>query len=138
MKNMSEKLNNMDLFNKFVVELLADLYSKFPVQQDIMIEKYTYLDSNERNSIFYSSIRFLEQERFVTYSKDIYGGFLKVALTSKSLKLLGEPDTLSKSKTLYSRIKETIEIGTSEAYGLLVKEIINQSINTAIEKITNE
>lgn len=135
---MDDNPNNMDLFNQFVIEILGNLYEKFPVEQDLHLDEYEDLNSAENSCIFFSTIKFLNREKCISFSKQIYGGFLGVSLTSKSLTLLGTPTSLSKSKTLISQIRESLKTGTTEAYNNIAKEIIKHSVDFAVEKLTKE
>jgi len=56
---------NMDLFNKLTLHLLIRLHDNFPVKINVTIEDYSELDNSENISIFFDTIKFLKDEKFI-------------------------------------------------------------------------
>lgn len=136
---MSSNESNMDLFNELTVLLLARLYENFPVEQDILINDYAEFDNEEKNEIFFSTIKFLTKEEFITHTTQPYGGFIGVSLTSKGLNILGvKPVSVSKSASLVALFKDTLENGSIEAYKTCVKELTKAALTLSAEKLTKD
>lgn len=128
-----------DEFNKLTITLLSNLYDSFPVEQDVAISEYDHLDTAENSGIFFSTLKFLNNEGYVSYSTQIYGGFLAVRLTSKGLSLLNStPSSISKSESLISVFKEAVKEGTSLSYKTCIKELTSLSLSSIAKRIASE
>jgi len=120
--------NNIDIFNKFCGDLLARLYETFPVEKDLKITDFEYLDNEELSDIFFSSIKFLKREGFINFSMAFYGGYTSVCLTAKALALLNSvPKSLETNETLGSQLSNVVKEGKSEVIKKVVSEIIRAS-----------
>ncbi|MGC1951617.1 MAG: hypothetical protein WA970_03345 [Gammaproteobacteria bacterium] len=136
---MENNERNMEKFNEFTTKLLSNLHDTFPVEQDIMITEYRDLDTVENSAIFFSTIKFLEKEGYISHSDQIYGGFLAVCLTLKGLAVLNsKPASISKSETLINKFRRAIKVGTAESYSTCIKELTKLSVSYVSEKITKE
>lgn len=128
-----------DEFNKLTITLLSKLYDTFPVEQDVMLSEHDHLDTAENSEIFFSTLKFLNDEGYVSYSTQIYGGFLAVRLTSKGLALLNStPSSISKTESLISVFKDAVKDGTSQSYKTCIKELTSLSLSSIVKKIADE
>ncbi len=121
---------NIDLFNRFCGELLSRLYESFPVEKDIILEDFEYLDNEESNSIFFSSINFLKKEGFISYNMAAYRAFTQVGLTAKALTLLDAvPQSIKTKRTRGDELKNIIKEGKSEVIKKIISELIKASMD---------
>jgi hypothetical protein len=123
------KKNNIELFNKFIEDLLLRLYENFPIEKNICITDFEYLDNKESSSIFFSSVKFLKKEEFLNYNEAVYGAYTQVVLTTKSLSLLNAiPASIEAKQTVGKELEVAVKEGKSE----LIKKITGEILKTAI------
>jgi hypothetical protein len=95
---------------------------------DIRIEEDypEYYNSND-SKIFHSTIKFLNEEKFIRYEKAVYGGYISVVLTSKGLAALRLPmsDILDDKETIGSKIKSIVNEGSKEGIKTLIRILIS-------------
>ncbi len=102
------KMSDKSKFDECANTILNILYESFPIQKDLAIRCFQKWDTVENSDIFFSTIQFLENEGFIQYIEAVYGAYLGVTLTSKSLTLLNsKPESISLNMLLGSRIAET-------------------------------
>lgn len=123
------KESNIDLFNTFAGELLERLFNKFPVEQDIRVEEFSYLDNETNSDIFSSSVRFLHREGFIRYSQAGYGSFVGVVLTAQGLTVLNSiPELLKVKESVGNKIGSALKSGSSEVIKAIIREIVKISM----------
>ncbi len=123
--------NNIDLFNKFCGELLSNLYESFPVERDISLTDFRYLDDEKNSDIFFSSLQFLNKEGFIDYREAVYGAFIGVSLTTKSLSLLNLVlSSLQTNATFGKELKTVVREGKSEVVKKLIGELFKLSLES--------
>ena len=132
---MTHQKKNIETFNKFVAEFLKQLYSHFPVKKDYKLEDYDYLNNVDDSDIFFSSIRFLQEENYIRVKHPFGGGFSGVCLTAKGLDVLNsKPISISKSGNVAALIQDSLKSGSKEA----IKSAINEVIKVGATYISNK
>lgn len=122
--------NNIELFNKFSGDLLAKLYKTFPVENNVLVTDFKYLDNKENSKIFFSSVRFLKREGFIDYNEAVYGAFTQARLTTKSLTLLNSiPSSIETKETFGKELETVVKEGKSE----LIKKVIGELFKASIK-----
>jgi len=121
-------MENIEKFDKCTAEILVLLYKSFPIVVDIRIEEdYPEYDNSNDSKIFHSTIKFLNEEKFIRYEKAVYGGYIGVVLTSKGLAALRlpMPDILDDKETIGSKIKSILNEGSKEGIKTLIRVLIS-------------
>jgi len=119
---------NIEFFNELVIDVFNELYSSFPVPiqplclDDLMkyqsIKNINALYDEDRVIHFFnSSIKWLGDNGFITYSSNSGDCFSLVVLTSKGLGLLSSPmkNLTTSNKTLGASIQEAVKSGSKKA-----------------------
>ncbi len=119
-------MTNIEKFEYCSAELLAQLYQSFPVKMHISISDYGHYDNEDNSSLFFSTIEFLNDEKFIRYDSDIYGGYMGVILTSKGLAILNStlPEITDDKETVGNKIINAVNENSKE----LIKKLINKFI----------
>ena len=122
--------NNMDDFNKCVAVVFDLLYKEFPIETEIIVDNLAKNVNEEISKIYFATIRFLEQERFIHCKKAVYGGFVGVVLTAKGLSVLNiTPDSIKKKETIANRISNALKTGSKEAVRVVIQEALKVSVS---------
>jgi hypothetical protein len=121
-------MTNIEKFEQCSAELLAQLYQSFPVKMHISIRDYAHYDNEDNSGLFFATIEFLNDEKFIRYDSDIYGGYMGVILTSKGLAILNstQPEIIDDKETIGHKITHAVNENSND----LIKTLINTLLKT--------
>jgi len=130
---------NIDLFNRFTLDIFQRLYLSFPVAIDLDVRTVlgsvtppdaTFDESFDAVFMASEAMRFLASEGFLTHQEDPTGGHqcLQVRLTMKGLAVLGRmPASLERKESLISKILAVGGKGIKDAASEQVQELASQA-----------
>ncbi len=88
--------------------------------------KTSPLSTQWKNSdIFYDTFKFLSNENYINFQRQVYGGFIGVTLTSKGLSVLNAvPDSLKEKEAFSLSLKNALKNGSEEVLADTMKKLI--------------
>ena len=127
-------MSNLEQFNEISAVIFPKLYESFPSKIDIRISDFPKNDTEENSQIFFDTLNFYSDEKFITFEQKVYGAYKGVRLTSKGFSVLNAdaPVRLYRDSSFIDAIKNVAEIGKSE----LIKEIISTAVKYGIRTIS--
>lgn len=117
-------MSNIEKFEQCCAELLVLFYESFPVKVNISISDYLNYDNPENSELFFSTIEFLTDEKFIRYDSDVYGGYMGVVLTSKGLAVLNKSFD---DELLGVKIKSAVNEHNLVSISALIKVLVSNS-----------
>lgn len=131
---------NIDLFNRFTLEVFKRLYLKFPIAIELDVDELivsvtptgaSYEDSFNALILGGEALTFLASEGFLVHQGTLLDGskFLQVRLTMKGLVTLGSiPQTLEHKESLITKILTISGKGLKEAASEQVQDLASQAL----------
>ena len=131
--------SNIEIFDRCVASVLAELYVHFPLPQDLIFSdlamdlwdddkdgEESYLHKHE---VYSQTVNWLEKADFIWLSKMNSYEAWGVVLAPKGLELLKTPSSLDKpSESLGDQIREAMDMGAKGTAANLVKKALTTSI----------
>jgi hypothetical protein len=107
-------MSNLAQFNRCSAALLATLYRTFPLARDITVgELEGHSGGAFSDDIFFASIEFLSEERYLRFKRRTYQGFEGAVLSARGLNALNQrpcADAPPIGETLASRDAEVDQL----------------------------
>ena len=143
-------MQNIDLFNKYVALILAQLYESFPVKEHLNIYKITGLSEAHHHPIEIlhapdgsklkeaqvaaSTIDWLVENGYIRADEQLYPvDYMGCVLTTKGLKLLqAVPDSVQITEPPGGKLVRLIKEGSIDLAKDFVKEILVRAAEGAI------
>jgi len=117
--------NNRDDFDQCTALVFDLLYTNFPQEMDVAIDKLS--ESYEDNMLdnYFATMRFLQREGLLCYQELYYTVFKGVVLTAKGLKVLDTIlDTSALKKNIAQQINQALESQNDKTIKMLIQEMM--------------
>jgi len=127
---MATKMGNLSKFNEISATIFLQLYESFPSKINLKAEDFPEYNTVEYADIFFNTLSFYIDEKFIQCEGRFYGGFTGLRLTSKGFSVLNTdaPVKLSPDSNLVTAIKDAVKTGKAE----LIKGLISAVIRSLI------
>lgn len=121
-------MSNQSEFNKLSAKIFSRLYDSFPI--GVELTENDFPDFNFSSDLFRSTITFYEDEKFLRYKKDYYGGYIGVVLTSKGFSVLNAapPEQFASKSNFADALKGAIKTGKEAVINSIVSEFIKLAV----------
>ncbi len=119
-------MDNQQKFNELSAAIFSQLYDSFPIGTQLNIRDYPTFETEENSNIFFATIKFYIDEKFIRCDDQYYGGFSGIVLTSKGFSVLNAtpPEHFASKSNLAIELKNAIETGKTTTIKALIAEVI--------------
>jgi len=117
--------NNRDDFDQCTALVFNLLYTNFPQETDVAIDKLSEPVNEDMLDNYFASMRFLQREGLLCYQELYYTVFKGVVLTAKGLKVLDTIlDTSPFKDNIAQQISQALDSQNKNAIRMIVQEMM--------------
>jgi hypothetical protein len=101
---------------------------------ELDIKGFPEFDTAETSDLFFATVKFYIDEKFIKCEKQYYGGFSEIVLTSKGFSVLNAtpPEQFSSKSNIAIALKDAIATGKTE----FIKTLVSEAIKVAVKMAT--
>jgi len=137
------KMTNIELFNGITGKLFAQLYEKFPVEQEIKLSAFLgdFIDPDDFDGawdfsdITEATIKWLDRAGYIWLkAPEYYGGEYSATLTPKGLEIMkATPDSIESTSSIGEKIIAFSKGQFGEGMNQIVKTAITEGFKFALQ-----
>ena len=117
--------NNRDDFDQCTALVFNLLYTNFPQETDVAIDKLSEPVNEDMLDNYFASMRFLQREGLLCYQELYYTVFKGVVLTAKGLKVLDTIlDTSPFKDNIAQQISQALDSQNKKAIRMIIQEMM--------------